>query len=68
MKEEITLIHHHGLSIEVSEKAIYLFGEQKTAQIIMAIVNHQCVEQNRSCKPIKTEKKGMTNLFRIKIE
>lgn len=38
MTEEITLIHQHGLSDETYEKAIEVFGEQKTAQIIIAIV------------------------------
>jgi alkylhydroperoxidase family enzyme len=37
MTEEITLIHEDGLSDEVYEKAIALFGEAQTAQIIMAI-------------------------------
>lgn len=39
MTEEITLIHQHGLSDQTYEQAIALFGEQKTAQIIMAIVS-----------------------------
>ena len=38
MTEEITLIHKHGLSAELYEKAVALFGEEKTAQVIMAIV------------------------------
>ena len=38
MTEEVTLIHHKGLSEETYEKAIASFGEQKTAQIIMAII------------------------------
>jgi AhpD family alkylhydroperoxidase len=38
LTEEITLIPQHGLSDAVYEKAITLFGEEKTAQIIMAIV------------------------------
>ena len=38
MTEEITLIHQHGLSDETYSKAIEVFGEDKTAQIIMAIV------------------------------
>jgi AhpD family alkylhydroperoxidase len=38
MTEEITLIHQHGLSDEVYQRAIQLFGEEKTAQIIMAII------------------------------
>ena len=38
MTEEITLIHQHGLSDETYQKAIQIFGEEKTAQIIMAIV------------------------------
>lgn len=38
LTEEITLITQHGLSDAVYEKAITLFGEEKTAQIIMAIV------------------------------
>jgi AhpD family alkylhydroperoxidase len=36
--EEITLINHQGLSNETYEKAIEVFGEEKTAQIIMAII------------------------------
>jgi len=36
--EEITLIHQHGLSDALYKKAIKLFGEEKTAQIIMAII------------------------------
>ncbi len=38
MTEELTLIHQHGLSDAVYEKAIELFGEEKTAQIIMVII------------------------------
>jgi len=38
MTEEITLIHQHGLSEETYQKAIEVFGEEKTAQIIMAII------------------------------
>ena len=38
MTEEITLIHQHGLSEDLYNKAIALFGEEKTAQIIMAII------------------------------
>ncbi len=38
MTEEITLIHKHGLSDELYEKSIKLFGEEQTAQIIMAII------------------------------
>ena len=38
MTEEITLIHRNGLSDETYSKAIELFGEEKTAQIIMAVV------------------------------
>ena len=37
MTEEITLIHQHGLSDRLYEKSIQLFGELKTAEIIMAI-------------------------------
>jgi len=36
--EEITLIHQHGLSDETYRKVTQVFGEEKTAQIIMAIV------------------------------
>ena len=35
--EEITLIHRQGLSDSLYEKAISLFGEEGTAQLIMAI-------------------------------
>lgn len=38
MTEEVTLIHQQGLREETYEQAIALFGEQKTAQIIMAII------------------------------
>ncbi len=38
MTEEITLIHQQGLSDAVYEKAIAHFGEEKTAQVIMAII------------------------------
>ena len=38
MTEEITLIHKHGLSDVLYEKSINSFGEQKTAEIIMAII------------------------------
>jgi len=38
MTEEITLIHQHGLSDDTYQNAIHLFGEEKTAQIIMAII------------------------------
>lgn len=40
MTEEITLIHQHGLSDGVYQRAIALFGEEKTAQIIMVIVTY----------------------------
>src|SRR5262245_42242456 len=33
MTEEITLIHQHGLTDETCQKAIDVFGEEKTAQI-----------------------------------
>jgi AhpD family alkylhydroperoxidase len=36
--EEVTLIHQHGLSDALYDKAIQLFGEEKTAQIIMAVI------------------------------
>ncbi len=36
--EEITLIHQHGLSTALYDKAVSRFGETQTAQIIMAIV------------------------------
>ena len=38
MTEEITLIHKQGLSDPLYEKAITLWGEERTAQIIMAII------------------------------
>jgi AhpD family alkylhydroperoxidase len=38
MTEEITLVHRQGLSTAVYQRAIALFGEEKTAQIIMTIV------------------------------
>ena len=39
MTEEITLIHQHGLSDRLYEKAINLWGEERTAQVMMAIIN-----------------------------
>ncbi|HKO79571.1 MAG TPA: carboxymuconolactone decarboxylase family protein [Chitinophagaceae bacterium] len=39
MTEEITLIHQHGLSDWLYEKAINLWGEERTAQVMMAIIN-----------------------------
>jgi len=38
MTEEITLIHKHGLNDLLYEKAISLWGEKHTAQVIMAII------------------------------
>ena len=38
MTEEITLIHQHGLSDELFNRAIEMFGEEKTAQIMMLII------------------------------
>lgn len=39
MTEEITLLHQHGLSGSVYQRAIDMFGEVKTAHVIMAIIN-----------------------------
>ncbi len=36
--EEVTLIHLHGLSDETYYKAIELFGETLTVQIVMAVI------------------------------
>lgn len=38
MTEELTLVHQHGLSDHIYEKSIAIFGEVKTAQIIMTII------------------------------
>jgi len=38
MTEEITLIHQHGLSDVLYEKAINVLGKEKTAQVIMTII------------------------------
>jgi AhpD family alkylhydroperoxidase len=38
MTEEITLIHQHGLSDVLYEKAVTLWGEERTADVIMAII------------------------------
>ena len=38
MTEEITLIHQHGLSDALYDKALQLFGEDITAQIMMIII------------------------------
>jgi hypothetical protein len=39
MTEEISLIHMHGLSSSLYDKAIALWGEQRTAQVMMSIIN-----------------------------
>jgi AhpD family alkylhydroperoxidase len=39
MTEEVTLIHKHGLSDRLYEKATALWGEHRTAHVIMAIIN-----------------------------
>jgi len=36
--EEITLIHNHGLSDELYNKSLAMFGEAKTAEIIMGAI------------------------------
>lgn len=36
--EEITLIHQHGLSDALYAQSITTFGEEKTAQIVMAVI------------------------------
>jgi AhpD family alkylhydroperoxidase len=38
MTEEITLIHQHGLSGHLYERSVELFGQEKTAQVIMTII------------------------------
>lgn len=38
MTEELTLVHQHGLSDALYDKAITTFGEEKTAQIMMVII------------------------------
>jgi AhpD family alkylhydroperoxidase len=38
MTEQVTLIHQQGLSDALYEKAVTLWGEEKTAQVIMAII------------------------------
>ncbi|MFC4213551.1 carboxymuconolactone decarboxylase family protein [Pedobacter lithocola] len=39
LTEEITQIRNHGISDEVYNKSIELFGEQKTAYLITAAIN-----------------------------
>ncbi len=39
MTEEITLIHRHGLSDRLYEKAIDIWGEERTAYVIFAIIS-----------------------------
>ena len=38
MTEEITLVDKNGLSERLSDQAIGLLGEEKTAQVIMVII------------------------------
>lgn len=40
--EEVTLINQHGLSDELYDKALKLFGQEKTAQIIMTVITINC--------------------------
>jgi AhpD family alkylhydroperoxidase len=39
LTEEVTLIANHGISDDLFEKAVTLFGEVTTAQIILSIVS-----------------------------
>jgi AhpD family alkylhydroperoxidase len=39
MTEEITLIHRHGLSDSLYDRAMSVMGEEKTAQVIMLIIS-----------------------------
>ena len=64
LTEEITLIHRHGLSDETYSKAIELFGEEKTAQIIMAIVTINAwnrIGVATELRPATRSKKLVTN-------
>lgn len=38
MTEQVTLIHQHGLSDTLYEKAIAFWGEERTAHVLMAII------------------------------
>ncbi|HEX4850471.1 MAG TPA: carboxymuconolactone decarboxylase family protein [Puia sp.] len=38
LTEEITYIHRNGVSDETYDRAIQVFGEEQTAQIIMAVI------------------------------
>jgi AhpD family alkylhydroperoxidase len=38
MTEELTLINRHGISDQVYEKTLELWGEEKTARIMMVII------------------------------
>jgi AhpD family alkylhydroperoxidase len=38
MTEEVTLIHQHGLSDVLYDRAIRIWGDVRTAQVIMAII------------------------------
>ena len=51
MTEEITLIHKHGLSDRLYEKAIGLWGEKRTAQVMMAIININAFNRIGSLPP-----------------
>ena len=39
MTEEMTLIHQHGLSDRLYEKAVSRWGEERTAHVLLAIIN-----------------------------
>jgi AhpD family alkylhydroperoxidase len=38
MTEELTFIHHHGMSDAVYNKSLQLFGEKQTAELMMLII------------------------------
>lgn len=62
MTEEITLIHQDGLSDETYDQAIALLGEQKTAQVIMAIITINAWTRIGVSTRMKPAKKADTSL------
>jgi len=73
MTEEITEIHKHGLSDRLYETAIAIWGEKRTAQVLMAIINinsynrigvgtnlHPPVERDNTMKKVNGESQTQT--------
>jgi len=65
MTEEITLIHKDGLSDRLYEKAIEMFGEERTAQIIMTVITiNNTANQRGYCSKRRRSGSNLTSTLR----